>query len=108
MVFDLLIEVAELGIAVGMLRAFEGLGIGLQAETLLDEELAYRRRRDPVTLPGQLLSQMPQRLGRPPQRRHRIPAFVRLDQRQQRRHQPRILRSGALATPTPAAHPLGR
>ena len=78
-VFDLLVEVTELGIAVGMLGAFEGLGIGLQAETLLDEQLAYRRRRDAVTLPGQLFSQVPQRLSRPPQRRHRIPAFVRLD-----------------------------
>jgi hypothetical protein len=107
-VFDLLVEVAELGIAVGMLGTFEGLGIGLQAETLLDEQLAHRRRRDAVTLPGQLFSQVPQRLSRPPQRRHRIPAFVRLDQRQQRRHQTRILRSGALATPAPAAHPLGR
>jgi hypothetical protein len=43
-VFDLLVEVPELGITVRMLGAFEGLGIGLQAKTLLDQQLAHRRR----------------------------------------------------------------
>jgi hypothetical protein len=32
---SLVVEVGELAIAVGMLAAFEGLGVGLQAEALL-------------------------------------------------------------------------
>jgi hypothetical protein len=34
-----------------------------------------------MTLPGQLLGQVPQQLGRPPQRRHRITPLIRLHQR---------------------------
>jgi len=36
-----------------------------------------------MSLPGELICQVPQRLGRPPQRRHRIAALVRLHQREQ-------------------------
>ena len=36
----------------------------------------------PVALPGELARQRPQRLGRPPQRRHRITALIRLHQRE--------------------------
>jgi hypothetical protein len=53
-----------------------------------------------MPLPGQLGGQVPQRLGRPPQRRLRIPPLIRLDQRQQRWDQPRIQLPGALAAPT--------
>ena len=52
-----------------------------------------------MPLPGQLGGQVPQRLGRPPQRRLRITPLIRLDQRQQRRDQPRIQLPGALAAP---------
>jgi hypothetical protein len=81
MVLDLLVEVAELGISIRMLLPFEGLGVGLQAEPVVPQQFAYRRRRDRMTLPGQLLGQVPQRLGRPPQRRHRITPLIRLHQR---------------------------
>ena len=60
---------------------------------------ADRVRRDAVALPGQLVGQSAGRLRRPAQRRHRIPAHVRLDQRQQRRPQPRIHLGGLLRPP---------
>jgi hypothetical protein len=74
---DLLVEIAKLRIPVRVLLAFQSLDVGLQAEALLHQQLAHRRRRDAMALPGQLLGQVPQRLSRPPQRRHRVPAFVR-------------------------------
>jgi hypothetical protein len=82
MVLDLVVEVAELGIPVGVLGAFQRLDVGLQAEPFPLQQSAHRRGRDRMALPGQLLGQMPQRLGRPPQRRHRIATLVRLHQRQ--------------------------
>ena len=51
---------------------------------------------------------MPQRLGRPPQRRHRIATLVRLDQRQQRGHQIRIQILGGLPAPAGPADPAVR
>ena len=53
--------------------------------------------------PDQLGGQAPQRLGRPPQRRLRVTAFIRLNQRQQRRDQPGIQLCGALAPPALAS-----
>jgi hypothetical protein len=79
---DLLVEVAELGIPVGVLGAFERLDVGLQAEHFLLQQSAHRRGGDRVPPPGQLLGQVPQRLGRLPQRRHWIAALVRLHQRE--------------------------
>jgi hypothetical protein len=83
MVLDLLVEVAKLGIPIGVLRAFQRLGVGLEAEAMLPQQLADRGRRHRMSLAGELIGQVPQRLGRPPQRRHRIAALVRLHQRQQ-------------------------
>jgi hypothetical protein len=79
-VLDLLVEVAELGIPVGVLGAFERLGVG----------------------------QVPQRVGRPPQRRHRVAALVRLHQRQQGRDELRVLPGGWPAAPTRPADATGR
>lgn len=83
MPFHLLIDVSELGIAVWMLAALQRLDVGLKAEACGLEHPCDRRCRRRTPLPGQFLSQVPQRLGRPPQRRLRIAAFVRLDQAQQ-------------------------
>ena len=52
-----------------------------------------------MALAGQLIRQIAGRLRRPPQRRHRIAALLRLDQGQQRRAQPRIRIGGPLAAP---------
>jgi hypothetical protein len=82
-ILDLLVEVAELGIPIGVLGAFQRLDIDLQAEPFPLQQSTHRRGGDRVPLPGQLLSQVPQRLGRPPQRRLRITPLVRFDHRQQ-------------------------
>jgi hypothetical protein len=107
-VLDLLVEVAELGIPVGVLGALEGLGVGLEAEAVLPQQLGDRRRRDQMSLPCELVCQVPQRLGRPPQRRHRIAALVRLDQREQGWEEVGVLLGGCLAAPTRSADAAGR
>src|SRR6266536_1714168 len=61
-----------------------------------------------MPLPGQLGGQVPQRLGRPPQRRLRVTPLIRLNQRQQRRDQPRIQFRGAPAAPALASGPAVR
>jgi len=95
----LLVDVAELRVAIGMLLALQRLGGSLQAEAVLPQQPAHRGRGHRVTLSAQFLGQMPQRLCRPAQRGHRVPAFVRLHQRQQRRDQIRVHRGGRLTTP---------
>jgi hypothetical protein len=108
MVLDLLVEVAELGIPVGVLGAFQRLGVGLQAEPFPPQQSTHRRGGDRVPLSGQLLGQVPQRLGRPPQRRHWIAALVRLDQRQQGWEEIGVQAGGWLASPTWPADAAGR
>jgi hypothetical protein len=63
---------------------------------------------DRVALPGELLGQVPQRLGCPPQRRFRVTALVRLDQRQQGWEEVGVLLGGGLASPTWPADAAGR
>ena len=87
MLFDLLVDIAELRIPVRMLITFQGLGGALQAEPVLLQQPPYRGRGHTMPLSGQLGGQAPQRLRRPAQRRHRITALIRLDQRHQRRNQ---------------------
>ncbi len=64
----LLVEVVELCVPVGVLLAFQRLGIALQAEALLAQQVAHRVRGDPVALPGQLLGQLAGGFGGPAQR----------------------------------------
>ena len=64
----LLVEVGELGVPVGVLPALEGLGVGLQAETLFVQQPGHGVRPDPVTGRGQLGRQLAGRPGRPAQR----------------------------------------
>ena len=58
-----------------------------------------------MALPGQLRCQLPGRLRRPSQRRHRGAPLVGLDQREQRRPQPRIKVHGLLPAPTKTTDP---
>jgi hypothetical protein len=99
---DLLVDVAELRVPVGVLLALQRLGAGLQAEALPFQKPPDGRSGDRVSLPGQLLCEVAQGLGGPAQRRHRITPLVRLHQLQQRRNQQRILFLGGLAA-TPGA-----
>ena len=83
-----------------MLRALQGLGGALQAEALLAQQPADRGRRHRMPPPGQLCGEVPQRLGRPPQRRHRVAPLVRLHQPQQGRHQSWVVVLGPFAPTT--------
>ncbi|RPK84534.1 hypothetical protein EES46_24045 [Streptomyces sp. ADI98-10] len=104
----LLVEIPELGIPVGMLAALERLGIGLQPEPLLPQQTGDSVRTDPVALTGQLGRQRAGRLLRPPQRRHRITTFVRLDQAQQGTPQSRVEVRDAFASAARPPHPPGQ
>jgi hypothetical protein len=105
---DLLVEIAELRIPVRDLVSLDGLGVALQAEALLPQQVSHRVSAGAVALPGELGRQRPQRLRRPPQRRHRITALIRLHQRQQRRPQARVQVSKPLAAPARLACPSQR
>jgi hypothetical protein len=56
-------------------------------------------RGDPAPLAGQLCRQGTGELRRPPQRRDRVTPLIRLDQRQERRAQPRVQIHGPLTPP---------
>ena len=104
--FDLLAEVAELGVPVGMLAAFGGLGVGLQAVPEPLEQPAHHKLADLMPSLSQRRGQCPGRLTGPPQRRHRIATSLRIDQPLQRRDQLRVMILGTLApAPRPAGNP---
>ena len=96
---DLLIDVPELRVPVRVPLALDGLGVALQAEPLLPEQVTDRVSTDPVALAGQFPRQLAGRLRGPPQRRHRVTPLLRLDQGQQRRAQPRVQVGCPLASP---------
>ena len=108
MAFDLLVEVAELGVPVRALLALDRLGVALQAEALLAQQFGDGVPADPVSGRGQFPRQVAQRLRCPAQRRHRIPALVRLDQRQQRGDQSRVQIGRPLAATTGTPDPAQR
>jgi hypothetical protein len=53
-------DVAALRVAVGVLGALQGLGVGLQAATGLVQQPPHECRRDTISLGAQLLGQAPQ------------------------------------------------
>jgi len=94
----LVVEVAELGVAVLVLAALGGLDVGLQAVTSFPQQSADHEITDLVPLLAQRRGQRPDRLAGPAQRRHRIPTGHRVDQRLERRHQLLVVRLGTFAT----------
>jgi hypothetical protein len=76
----LLVEVAELGVAVLVLGALQGLAGALQRVALLLEQPAYGVVADRVALCGQRLGELAGGLGRPPQRTVGVTAGVGVDQ----------------------------
>jgi hypothetical protein len=88
-----------------MLGALDHLGVRLQAEPLLMQQIRHRVRGHRMPLRGQLGGQSAGRFRGPPQRRHRVAPLGRLDQRQQRRHQARIELGQPLASRARRPHP---
>ena len=105
----LLVEVGELGVAIDMLPTLGGLGIGLQTVAPLTQQSTRHHGGDLVASLPQRPGQDPDRLRRPPQRRHRIAPGLRIDQRLQRGHQLRIVLLGPFTSTTgPTRPPLYR
>ncbi len=102
------VDVLELRVAVGVVRPFDRLPVGLQAVAQLVEQLRHHPMAGAVPLPGQFRGQPADALARPAQGRLRIPARGRLDQRLQVRDQRRILLDRPLAPAARAADPAGR
>jgi len=100
------VEVAELGVTVGMLAALNGFGVALQGKALAVQQPRDGVRADSVPTAGQFRGQLAGGQRRPAQRRLGVPSAGRLDQRQQRRQQRRIGFGGRFAaaarTPSPA------
>ncbi len=92
------VDVAELRIPVGVAVALRGFAVALQTVTRLIEQVGDQGAADLVTLRLQRLRQAAHALAGPPQRRFRITAGRRLDQRLEIREQRRVprLRGGRL------------
>jgi hypothetical protein len=90
MLLGLLVEVAELGVTVGMLGALQGLGRPLQPVALLLEQPADGVVADRVALGGERLGQLSGGLAGPAQRAVGVAAGVGLHQPVQCRQQTRI------------------
>ena len=77
---DRLVDVLKLGVVVGMLGTLPRLLVGLQAKPLRLQKLPERPLGDLMPHPHQRHAQLPEALGRPPQRRLGIAARGRIDQ----------------------------
>src|SRR5512135_3182125 len=96
------VDVAELGIAVGVLLALQGLGPRLQAVAEVMEQLADDAMADGEAPLGQGLGQLARTLAGLPQRGHRVAAGLGSDQSLQGTEDRRRLLADLLAT-TPGA-----
>ena len=107
---DLVIDIAELGVTVGVLGALQRLGVALQAVAQLGrQQPRHAVMRHPVPPGAQLTSQIAGRTGSPPQPGHRIPPHLRLYQAIQRLQQARVGLGQPLAAPAfPPDAPLQR
>src|SRR4029077_15788610 len=96
---DLLVDMLKLSIAIRMRRAFQSLGVCLQAIAYLVQQLSHQTVADRVTTPAQFLGQFAHALASPAQRRLWVATAQRLDQVLQIPPQRRVLFGGALASP---------
>src|SRR3984893_12219327 len=101
------VDVAELRIPVGVAVALRGLAVALQTVTRLIEQVGDQGAADLVTLRLQRLRQAAHALAGPPQRRLRITAGRRLDQRLEIWEQRRVLANRRLAPRSRPPNPLG-
>ena len=105
MVGGLVVEVGELGVAVGVLTALGGLGVSLQAVAPLAQQPAGHDIADHVAPLPQRPGQRADRFGGPPQRRHRIAPGHGIDQRLERRNQVLVAILGAFTAATGSTGP---
>ena len=80
----LCVDVTELRVAVGMVRAFFRLAIALQAVVLIAQKLRHFLMADRMLLPCKLSGQIPCALASPTQGRFRVASRVRFNQTVQR------------------------
>jgi hypothetical protein len=97
---DLSIDVAKLGISIGVLGSLQRFDVRLQAKACRPKQPPHGGSRHQVPLPGQFFSQMTERFRRPPQWGLRVASLVRLDQPEQRAQHRRVM---CLSAPTTAA-----
>jgi hypothetical protein len=102
------IDMLELGVAVRVLAALAGLGVGLQAEAHVLQQPPDHGVVDTIASLRQLARQMPLAAAHPQQRRLRVAANRRRDQLRQRLEQAGLLDHGRLAAATAAPHPADR
>jgi hypothetical protein len=100
------VDVAELRVPVGMLTAFPGLRVRLQAVPGRAQQPRHGLARHRMSRRRQRLGKRARRLRGPPQRRHRIPPGDRIDQRVQRCHQPGISHRRRLTTTSSTTRPI--
>jgi hypothetical protein len=103
-----LVDDGELGVPVGVIGAFLGLAVGVQAEPPGFQQLAHHRVADLVPEFAQSRGERAQALAGPAQRRHRIAAAVGLHERLEIAQQRRIALRQRLAPAAHAANPTSR
>src|SRR5271165_1887403 len=97
---DLAVDMLKLSVPIRMRRAFQSLGVCLQAIAQLVQQLGHQTVADAVTTTAQaqFLGQFAHALASPAQRRLRVTTAQRLDQLLQIPHQRRVLFRRALAS----------
>jgi hypothetical protein len=97
------VQMLKLSVAVGMIRPFFGLAVGLQAVAQRVQQIRHHLMTDPMLQPCQFGGQLADALARPPQRRFRIAPRSRFQQPLQIGLQRAILVHGLLPAATLAA-----
>ena len=95
----------ELQVTIRILRSLAGLAVGLQTVFELVQEFANQRAANPMAHGAQTLAELTQALASPQQRRLRIAARARFDQRAQIINQARIRLAQRLTTAARPAYP---
>ncbi len=101
---DLLVQIRELRVAIGMTAALTGFAVCLQTESCLSQQRCHRAMTDRMALFCQCLGQHPGTANRPAQGRFRFAAFGWLHKRLQSAPQFRIVGRQRFATAARAAH----
>src|SRR4051794_26733613 len=102
------VDMLKLGVAIGMIVAFLGLAVGLQAISLIPEQCRDGLVTHGMPLAAQFLGQFPRALGSPTQGRLRLPPRRRFDQGKQGAEEGRVAVLDEMPATTRGANALGR